>query len=1347
MKRAFLVAVAFATSFHLVDKRVAAQTPDDLKFFKNYFVVGDYVVRGVGLSGVVPDADGLANANISIPLDNDLDPLTPATGVPPGADILGAYLYWQVVSETGPNTGSVGAKFNGFDLSIPDTATSDAEPFGKALAFTGNASCFNPGGGTGDLPDGPRTFTYRLDVTRFLPTYDANSPYAGKLKVDGPHTVSIPSSAPNGNNPPIAIGASLFIMYRYPDRPEYANNSNVLNSIVIYDDGVTLGNTQNSLTQVIKGFYQPSSSPNATISYIVGSGQSAKREDVTLPDGVVKLDEFSGSELPQWDTRTYPLGLTGPAAESLTQVSTTIAVTNTRPGGRDCLTVAAMVFKTAVKDTDADGLLDIWERAGTTEGTTTYPPQYDPRGHMLPLLGKMGAKYNHKDMFIEIGSMDVAAQVDAPGGPGPWCAWTICDNPATPVFDDIEATDTTPDSVSYGGELKPPHSHRPGHETLKLVGDTFKTAPVSNPDATPGINVHFDVGTNYPACPSTGPCANPYIIGRHVDSGASQTAQVPNPNNPQGPPITVTLPTGGEQVDEMSTVCQRLAGEQPWVCQYGYAANESIDAAHPGTVGWKTGYRFIRDEVFSVTPTPPTNPPTPLEDYCEVPGYTCNSRFDRVRKDIFRYAFFAHALGIPKSPEIESPNFHIPVTNSGIGDFPGADVLLTLGAFVDYDNVSPTGTPFQQASTLVHESGHTLGRRHGGEALEPNCKPSYFSVMNYLYQLRGLVNGTTNLPTINLSGAVTPPLGLDEGTLADGSSGVSSIYRMSWFAPIAALQGKPGVTAALRHCDGTTKDPSEQFVRIDTFNFTNVDWDANSATTGGAQDINFNGDIDSGAFKLTGSNDWNKLALNQLGSRRSPGGYYYDESGQLSIGPLALGGGKGDLGSGDLSNYALGGGKGDLGGGKGDLGGGKGDLGGGKGDLGGGKGDLGVGQVLGGGKGDLGGGKGDLGGGDQGGGDLFGGAGEIDDALAIDLSIVPPNAVAACQLGVNCLGVSTPTNYVRVSWVAPTMAGIKWYTVYRAVLNNGVPGPWVKLAGTQGTVQVPAGPGQVNRQFVWIDPDSHRFVKDKTYAYQVTATYGVKDPVTGLPIDKESNASSPDALVGPIANANPTISAIAAQSIAANSTTVALPFTVRDQESEETIASTPKELSVSWTVSPPNSATVVIAGTGANRWARVQSTAFVGVVTVQLKVEDTQCTHASPPNPCTKGFATTTFSVTVNATVATFAPVSNIPPVAVTAGNPVVMTWRYQSGSQTVTSNKAVHVVTVARADGLLRTYRSTDPGTAFQYTSGSKTWQFTLPTGGTGPTSLPPGTYEVVIGPSAPPGYQASGPRLLVIN
>ena len=258
------------------------------------------------------------------------------------------------------------------------------------------------------------------------------------------------------------------------------------------------------------------------------------------------------------------------------------------------------------------------------------------------------------------------------------------------------------------------------------------------------------------------------------------------------------------EVDENDGIqgCVRAETDLPWVCQY-------LD--FPGTVGWKTGYRFIRDEVTLVIgPTPPA---TSNEDLCGTAGirpiHRCSLRvhlrFDPNRRDMFRYVFFAHALGIPKSPEIyladgitENPDFHIPITNTGIADFRGGDVMLTLGAFLDHDNVSPVGTPFQQASTLVHELGHTMARRHNGDTLEPNCTPQYLSSMNYLYQLRGLI-GADGFRESTLANAQTSDF--NESAPHDGSSGVNSTFRMSWYAPVIAgepLAAKPGVTRRRR---------------------------------------------------------------------------------------------------------------------------------------------------------------------------------------------------------------------------------------------------------------------------------------------------------------------------------------------------------------------------------------------------------------------------------------------------------------------------------------------------------------------------------------------------------------------
>ena len=294
-------------------------------------------------------------------------------------------------------------------------------------------------------------------------------------------------------------------------------------------------------------------------------------------------------------------------------------------------------------------------------------------------------------------------------------------------------------------------------------------------------------------------------------------------------------------------------------------------------MGWKTGFRFIKDKVLSISPVPPTtNPPTPVDNYCDLPGYTCNRRFDEVRKDMFHYAFFAHHLGLAESNEpflppdstTVNPNFRKPVTNTGVADFPGGDILVTLGAFLDVDsdtnpdNDLPIGTVFSQAGTLMHEMGHNFKRRHGGEPSEPNCKPTYLSVMNYSYQLRGLLDDAGK-PHLGFASQQTQPFtGLDENDLTDGSHGVYP-YRLGWYAPLVGsyLDPPPGpdqaakraAKAAKRHCNGTPFTGSEPLmVRIDAFRADTtaglglIDWNGNTAQNLPAsdQDLNLNGDID-----------------------------------------------------------------------------------------------------------------------------------------------------------------------------------------------------------------------------------------------------------------------------------------------------------------------------------------------------------------------------------------------------------------------------------------------------------------------------------------------------------------------
>ena len=896
---------------------------------------------------------------------------TPLDAVPPGADIAAAFLYWQVVigNNASSDSGGVGVTFRGTQLS------STLGPFGKVLGV-GTPPCWSGGGGTGGSNGSKKTYTYRADVLRY---FDVDSA-TGKLQTNGTHSVSVPNT---GNVE--ALGASLVVIYRDSTKP--------LSAIVLYDGAYTMDQQTEGMFQTLKGFYQAGTS--AKITHIVGSGQLNKSEVLYYNGAPLATNPFRSSLGPQWDNPTFEV----PANAGASQVTT--SVDHAGFNSFDCLTWAAVVFRTTVQDSDGDGLLDVWETS------TAASPIVDPAGQALPALGDMGASVGQQDLFIEVGYLKTDAD------------------------------------TSYGGATKPAHSHLPTHEVLKLVGDAFDGAPTGR------IKVHFDVGATYPP-------------GDPLDPA----------NNAEAYLVPRDLAAGGEAINESVTVCTPAPGAPPWECQF---------AAYPGTVGWKAGFRFLRDEVLSVTPTPaPTVPPTPLEDYCDRAGYTCNRRFDGNRMNAFHYALFAHAVGLPKSefpclngtvpvpgdasdactaPLVANPDFRIPRTNTGIGDFPGGDALITLGGFPDVSG-RPVGTPFMQASTLMHELGHNFERRHGGEALELNCRPTYFSVMNYLYQLRGLLDDSGQ-PRLDFSQGV--------GTTVN-ENGLSTLnyqpYRLGWYAPLATSYLAGRRLPAARHCNGSGLLPTDvPTVRIDARTAAaDVDWDAdNVAGFSPSQDVNFDGALDAPyPSPLTTTSDWARLALNQVGSRRNVGGLYVDPvTGLLTVGPLSANVGKGDLGKGDL-------GKGDLG--KGDLG--KGDLG--KGDLG--KGDLG--------KGDL--GKGDLGKGDLGGGDLFLGdpnnpSGELDAETAGDLARTPPNGFRVCVIGVDCTGTPAQLHRVRVAWTSPNVGGVQSYRVYRVATATLEIGQTWQLVGSA----VPAVLGQTGYSVV----DDTQLTNGAPYTYFAVARY------------------------------------------------------------------------------------------------------------------------------------------------------------------------------------------------------------------------------------------------------------------
>jgi hypothetical protein len=104
------------------------------------------------------------------------------------------------------------------------------------------------------------------------------------------------------------------------------------------------------------------------------------------------------------------------------------------------------------------------------------------------------------------------------------------------------------------------------------------------------------------------------------------------------------------------------------------------------------------------------------------------ANFDVRRRLAFHYALFS-----------SSQNADGSAGSSGVAELPGNDLIVSLGGYgFSTGNASSLNMLINlQASTLMHELGHNLGLRHGGNE-EVNYKPNHYSVMNYMYQFSGL---------------------------------------------------------------------------------------------------------------------------------------------------------------------------------------------------------------------------------------------------------------------------------------------------------------------------------------------------------------------------------------------------------------------------------------------------------------------------------------------------------------------------------------------------------------------------------------------------------------------------------
>jgi len=779
----------------------AAAPVPPLNIFQNYFVTGDYVVAG--WKPGAPDFSGFAPGTISIPdtFQPDQTPGVPNM-VPKGADIVAAYLYWETVEKAKTSFAGQQGFFNGY----PITGT---------ILGNLNAPVSWSSGGCAGAANGTTTMrTYRADVRPYLPLdKNPNSPTFGAISVNNtPIPVRLTDSGSNGNTAPQALGATLVLIYRVLNPPT------PLNAIVLYDGSYAPGNGAQVTSQSIAGFYQPALNPAAKITHIVGNGQANKGETAFFQGN--KLDSLYtasfGANAPAfpgvygtWDNPTWRVGQYVNGSVPGFDPSVTTSVTPSATGS-GCVSWGAMLLSTTVQDSDGDGLLDVWENNnGYTDAVS---------GKLIALPG---ANSQVKDLFVEI---DYLSNLDKSAG----------------AF---------------------AHSHLPKQAALDAVGDAF---------GRQGINVHFDIGPNiYPGDQYViqgGTGGNAISEGLLVCNDPNkQTPACPFPGQPavgwkgsfqfvQNDSTLGKFQPGRAQSYHYVLFGHSLGSPRSFwsALASGLSASDLpqlVKIVNTGTSATVT----IQSPAGTVKPgdcpnaagcTDGNSDRVTISGAAGQPNLNGTYGFSNVHSPdggftvIFNITTSGVASGtyqFSNEPQL-GVSYLGPTSTSGHSDFGGGgDSAITLGLWGADDDPgcqpdpsqgltanqtycsNQTGTIPVQTGTLLHELGHSLALTHGGtyynDQLNPslptyevNCKPNFVSVMNYLFQVRGFVDGGFDYSDQTL------PL-LDEGSL-DEMKGVGSDidntpakHLTRWYSKPNALdiklQNTTGGRFAKAHCDGT----------------------------------------------------------------------------------------------------------------------------------------------------------------------------------------------------------------------------------------------------------------------------------------------------------------------------------------------------------------------------------------------------------------------------------------------------------------------------------------------------------------------------------------------------------------
>ena len=245
---------------------------DALLYSAGYMVTGNYVVGGVNLTEQDNpiDGQGFSKGTINI------------SGIPPEADIVAAYLYWETITYTANPEQAAGVTFRDEPINLDDPVMVKR----ASQPLTGStASCWSSG-----TPLSMHFF--RADVLRFLPIRYApniatpdDNPTIKRLVNDTDlqahnlplHDVKLP--ARQGNQIPESAGGTLVVVYNNPSEP--------LRKIVFYDGIHIQADLNATMTQTLQGFYRSATTPSAKLTHIIGSGQPNGNERIQFRDANV----------------------------------------------------------------------------------------------------------------------------------------------------------------------------------------------------------------------------------------------------------------------------------------------------------------------------------------------------------------------------------------------------------------------------------------------------------------------------------------------------------------------------------------------------------------------------------------------------------------------------------------------------------------------------------------------------------------------------------------------------------------------------------------------------------------------------------------------------------------------------------------------------------------------------------------------------------------------------------------------------------------------------------------------------------------------------------------------------